>query len=576
MLSWEDTMHDPTVDKFYGVMTTIGMLENTVSRTGDKVAMRFYRDRAYQELTYSEVLERVDRFAAVLMSMGVESGQRVGVIGENRPEWAITYLAIHRAGATVVPLDSLAKLPELTHIIQDAEVGIVVASERFVPDLLDIRERVKSPETIVSMDEPDRDDVLHMQALMDSVEVPDSFPEVDLEDLAAIIYTSGTTGRSKGVMLTQKNLGSDAAYSAETHVMGHQDIFLSVLPLHHTFECTGGFLIPLYSGASITYARSLKSRDIIDDIKATNVTILLGVPLLFDKMMLGISRKLDQAPPVKRAIISTLFALEKIASTFTKKPGTVLFRSLRDKAGLATLQTMVAGGAALSPRVAKWFTSLGFDIIQGYGLTETSPVINVGVIGSGEHASVGPPLESVEMRILDPDEESNGEVLVRGPMIMKGYYKNEEATREVLDEDGWFHTGDIGHLSDRGWLYITGRKKNVIVTASGKNVYPEEIEDELNRSRSVLESLVLGEPLPESTSEEVAAIVVPDLEHFEEMTQARGEAFTTEEIEKTVRSECRGVIADLTEYKRPKRVDLREDEFEKTSTKKIKRFMYKK
>ena len=558
----------------YGVFTTIEMLENSARNWGDKIALRIYRNGEYEETTYFEFAERVEKLAAGLMRLGIAPGDRVSVLGENRPEWAYAYLAIHKAGCVGVPLDSLQERGIFRNVIEDAGVKAVIVSERFLEDMLAIQEQLTEKVTIICMDEVEREGSMTITEAMNAP-IPEDWPEVKLDDLAVIIYTSGTTGRSKGVMLTQNNLGSDVAACYQLDIMGFEDTFLSVLPLHHTFECTGGFLVPLYSGASITYARSLKSRDIIEDIKNTGVTLMLGVPLLFEKIMIGIQRKLRQAPAANRAILSVLFGAEKVGSTFGASLGGTLFRSLRQKAGMESLGLMIAGGAALPPYVATWFARLGFNVIQGYGLTETSPVTHVSFPWNNDPTAVGPPIPTVEHKIIDEEADGNGEICIRGPMIMAGYYKNEEATNEVLDEEGWLHTGDVGFIDDQNRLHITGRKKNVIVTTSGKNVYPEEVEDLINQSPWVLESLVIGKPLAGTTSEEVVASVVPDMEYVQEQGEIRGTPYGEEEVRAMVLAEAQRAVAQVAEYKRPKQIDFRTEEFEKTSTKKIKRYVYK-
>lgn len=569
-------MGAPVVRDHHGILTTVEMLQHSAETCGEKTALRIYRGNRYEEMTYRQFDERVDSLAAGLLRLGVEREDHVSVLGENRPEWAISYLAVHRAGAICVPLDSLLKGAEFRHIIVDAGVHVVLVSVRFLSDILEVRDSLPPdhPLTVVCMDDERREDVLLMSELMQGPP-PTTWPAITLDDLAAIIYTSGTTGQSKGVMLTQRNLGSDTASSYQVILYGPEDNFLSVLPLHHTFECTGGFLVPVYGGATITYARSLKSRDIVEDIKNTKATIMLGVPLLFEKMMQGIRRKLEQAPLSKRVLITTLFTLEKAGHSVGLELGHVLFKSLREKAGLNTLRMLISGGAALPPHVAEWFNSLGFPLFQGYGLTETSPVTNVSRPGAVVHSSVGPAIPGAEIRIDSPGPDGHGEICIRGPMVMLGYYRNDKATKEVIDGEGWFHTGDVGYLDDRGLLYISGRMKNVIVTTAGKNVYPEEVEFYLNQSPYVLESLVIGRPLPDTTSEEVYATVVPNYEYFDEKGEERSQPYTTEEIEQTVRHEVAQTIAQIAEYKRPKKFDIREEEFEKTSTKKIKRFLYK-
>jgi long-chain acyl-CoA synthetase len=572
-------MPELTVREHHGVLTTVGMLRYSAERTPNTVALRIFRNGTYEEITYQQFADKVDQLAAGLINLGVTPGEHVSVLGENRPEWAIAYMAVHRAGAVAVPLDSLLKAGEFRHIIGDAGVKRVIVSGRYIPDILEVRDALGEPTTIICMDDDrggidDPAGILAMSEVM-TTELPADFPALTLDNLAAIIYTSGTTGQSKGVMLSQGNIGSDVAGAFQSIEYDESDNFLSVLPLHHTFECTGGFLVPVYGGSSITYARSLKSRDIIEDTKNTGATLMLGVPLLFEKMMQGIQRKLGQQPGAKRALISTLFGIEKAGSKIGLSLGGKLFHSLREKSGLGTLRMMLSGGAALPPHVADWFASLGFILFQGYGLTETSPVTNVNRIGILDSACVGPPIPNAEIRIDKPGEDGHGEICVRGPMVMLGYYKNEEATREIMDDDGWLHTGDIGYEDDLDRLYISGRSKNVIVSTSGKNIYPEEVEHHINQSPHVLESLVIGRPIEGTTSEEVYAMVVPDYEHFDELGDDRGTEYSTEEIEETVRAAVHEAISHIGDYKRPKQFEIRSEEFEKTSTKKVKRFLYK-
>lgn len=571
-------MTDYAAREHHGIITTPEAVAYSAANWGDFVALRAWRDGAYQEITFSELSSRVDAFAAGLISLGVRPKDFVGLIGENRSEWAIGYLGIHRAGATVVPFDSLLTPRELHPLLTDSEVRVVIASPKFLDDILELRKSIDTLETVICMDDAavasaDASNVLGMDAVAHLVESDAAvWPEVTLDDLAALIYTSGTTGRAKGVMLTQRNIMSDVALSGQILILGPGDNFLSVLPLHHTFECTAGFLVPLYWGASITYARSLKSRDIIDDTRNTSATYLLGVPLLFEKMMQGIQRKLGQQPASKKMLIRTLFGIERVGRIFRLRLGHTLFRSLREKAGLGSLTNLIAGGAALPEYVASWFGSLGFDLSQGYGLSETSPIVCVPPANFDNPASVGPPIPEVEVRIDNPDDEGHGEICVRGPIVMQGYYRNEEATREVIDDDNWLHTGDIGYIDKAGMVYISGRMKNVLVTPSGKNVYPEELEHVINQCPTVLESMVYG--VPTEGGEEVRAYVVPDLTWFEEQAVLREKQFEPAEIDEIVSVEAKAALAEIAEYKRPRRVDIRREEFEKTSTRKIKRFLY--
>jgi long-chain acyl-CoA synthetase len=522
------------------------------------------------------MLERVQLLACGLARLGVQPKDRVGVWGENRPEWAISYIGILTCGATVVPLDALLKGREIRHILEDSETKVVIVSGKFVPDILEVVDTVAGIGQVVSMD----DDVTYDRVLKWSQIIEDgrahkqSFPKPSLEDLAALIYTSGTTGKSKGVMLSQRNIMADVSSSYQVIHYDETDNFVSVLPLHHTFECTGGFLVPIYGGATITYARSLKSRDIIEDIKQTKATVMLGVPLLFEKMYQGVMRAIAKKPLVTRVLFRTSLGIVKSArALFKARIGGKVFHGLREKAGLSSLRLMVSGGAPLPPYIAEGFNELGFHLFQGYGLTETSPVLTVNPEHRPIHASVGQAIPGVELKIIDPDENGIGEIAARGDVVMMGYYNNPQATNEVF-RDGWLLTGDSGRIDEEGYLYITGRLKNVIVTPAGKNIYPEEVEEVLNQSPYILESLVFGETVRNGQGEDVHAVIVPDYEYFDGVAEERGKEFSSREIEETIRGEVVRLCKTCADYKRVKDFQIREEEFEKTSTKKIKRFLF--
>ena len=558
-----------------GIRTTIGMLNESVRKFPDRPALRIFRNGSYDEILYRDYMDKVNRFAAALMNLHIEPGDRVSILGENRPEWAIAYMAVHRAGCVGVPLDALAKPGELVHVLRDSGAVAVVTSAKFLPDVLEMADTLDRQIIVICMDDEIRDDVMLMSEMIADSPLPPAFPEVDLDDTAVLIYTSGTTGRSKGVVLTHRNLGSDVAGIYEALDYDETDVLLSLLPLHHTFEATVGFLSATYAGSSTTYARSLKSRDIIDDIRNTGATIMLGVPLLYEKIMEGMQRKIAASPLVSRMLVKALFSAESLGRRVGINLRRPLFGSIRKKAGMETMRVMSCGGAAMPARVGNWFHSLGFDILQGYGLTETSPVLSMNRVGHVNHASVGPPLSSAKIKIASSDPSQDGEILARGPMVMRGYYNNPKATEEAIDAEGWFHTGDVGHFDKQGRLYVTGRKKDVIVTTNGKNVYPEEVEGHINRIPWVLESLVLGKPIPDTTSEVVHATIVPSQEYIDEQESVSRKKFTTEEIEATIREALRSAMKSIADYKVPKTFEIRWEEFEKTSTRKIKRFLYK-
>jgi long-chain acyl-CoA synthetase len=347
-----------------------------------------------------------------------------------------------------------------------------------------------------------------------------------------------------------------------------QDRFLSVLPMHHTYECTCGFLCPLSAGASVHYARSLKT--VVDDLQTVRATMLLAVPLLYDKMFKRIQKSIQE----KKAA-SMLIGPLKTFSTLVEQLGwknvrKTLFKEVHHKFG-GHIRCFIAGGAAPDPAVARGLRELGFNFVQGYGLTETSPILTLNQIDHFKDDAAGFPLPGVQLRINNPDADGVGEVWAKGPNVMLGFYKNEKATSEVF-EDGWFKTGDEGYIDEDGMLHISGRKKNVIISKSGKNVFPEEVEDVLHRSPYVLESLVYGEKDPKQ-DEIIAAQIVVDAEAFVELSESKGIQITDKLINDVIAQEVKTANNSLTPYKQIKKFYIRDQEFEKTTTQKIKRYL---
>jgi len=526
-------------------------------------------------LTYRELDELVTGLARGVKALGLKRGERCAILGPNSIHWGVAYLAVQRAGGVCVPLDSLLSENELRLLLADAKVRLAFVAPRFLDCVLETHRGFPGPKAVVCLG-PETDGglpsgVMGFHEVLDLGNRCREGPRPAApDDLAAIIYTSGTTGNPKGVMLTHRNIVSDALACTRAVEIG-QERFISVLPLHHTFEFTAGFVLPLMTGCSVTYARSLKSRYIIEDIRASQATVMLGVPLLFQKMMEGILRRVEKAPLSRRmafkAAMTAVRAGERVGNPWL---GRRLFRRLREQAGLGSLRMLIAGGAPLPARIPRFFRRLGLLMLQGYGLTEASPVLTLNPPDAPKDESIGKPLPGVEVRILHPDEDGVGELAFRGPMVMQGYYNNEEATRQVLTDDGFLRTGDLGYQDREGYLYICGRAKNLIVTPAGKNVYPEEIEAELNQSPYILESMVYGRPL-QGGGEEVCALIVPDYETIGEMV---GKGHLGEEtVRGLMEKEVRRLNRRLASYKRIKEFTLRDEELIKTSTKKIKRHM---
>ena len=351
--------------------------------------------------------------------------------------------------------------------------------------------------------------------------------------MAEIIFTSGSLGRAKGVMLSQGNLAANLMSMVRMVFIHPEDRFLSVLPMHHTYECTCGLLCPLYTGASVHYARSLKT--VVDDLQSSHATMLLGVPLLFDKMFKRIHKSIQErklASMMMGPLVKVTSMLEKVGWKNCKK---AVFREIHEKFG-GHIRLFIAGGAATDPMVAKGLREFGFTFLQGYGLTETSPILALNRPDAFKDEAAGLPLPGVTLRIDTPNAEGVGEIWAKGPNVMLGYYKNEELTREAMSGE-WFKTGDLGFRDEDDFLHISGRKKNVIISRRGENVYPEELEDLLHRSAFVLESMIYGEP-DEKHDEVIAAMIVPDAEAFIEYSETQGVEITDELIKEVIA--CRG------------------------------------
>jgi long-chain acyl-CoA synthetase len=555
----------------------VDVLRQSRELFGAKECMKSYRDGRFIGVTYLDFADWAERIARGLLEFGLKKGDKVAILSANRPDWGATYLGVLLAGGINVPIDALLKAPSWSHIIHASKAKMLVISKSFLAELESKFDELPDLQAIVCMDDIDsgsRAISLHELAIRGKQSAKE-LPDIDPSDTASILYTSGTTGQAKGVLLTHENIVSDIDGMTRLITILEDDIFLSVLPIHHAFECTCGFLTPLAYGCCIVYARGLASKLIIEDIKNNQATIILGVPLLYEKMHDGIFRAISKKPPFTKIMFKATYSISKLLSaTLIANPGKRIFKGLRNKAGLDSLRLLIAGGAPMPPEVTKAFKLLGFCFTQGYGLSEAAPVLTLNPIDSkNKDASIGLPVPGAELKIIDPDSRGIGQIVARGPMVMQGYYDNPEATCEVL-KDGWLYTGDSGWVDGDGYFYIAGRLKNVIVTPAGKNVYPEEIESELHKSPFILESLVLGRRLEGTRGEEIEAVVVPDYEYFNSLAAETNHKYTTEEIEKIIKEEVFRLSSGLAEFKRVKYIQIREDEFEKTSTKKIKRYLF--
>jgi long-chain acyl-CoA synthetase len=537
---------------------------------GDTPFLLRWTPSGWEPWSFSEAAHRLHAFTALLEREGVKVGDRVAIQSENRPEWGLAYLAALEAGAVVVPLDALLKEQEVGEILVQSGARFCVVSARQRPVVERARDSRLPGLRLLSLDPCD--DLPSWPVAQERF--PDERPRPERaspDDLAVLLFTSGTTGQAKAVMLSHANLLHNVEALLRAIPYGPGDRMLSVLPLHHTFETTIGFLCPLRGGGSVAYARGLKSNELREDLRTAQATILVGVPLLYEKLLAAIRRGVADAPLASRLLVRGLLLAVQLASRLTgARLGARLLRPLRVKAGLGHMRLFVSGAAALPPGVFWGFVNLGIPVAEGYGLTECSPVVAANRTDRPEPGAVGHPLPGIEVRIDQPDAEGDGEIMVRGPNVMLGYFGNPQATAEVM-RDGWFLTGDLGRILADGRLKITGRVKNMIATAAGKKIYPEEIESHLGNSPYILEIVVVGGRDARGDREEVHAHVFPDFQALGALARSQGRAFDEAYAEEALRREVETRCQLLAPYKRVKRVIVRRQEFAKTTTGKIRR-----
>ncbi len=612
-------------------MQTIDQLiQQSCQQQGEIIALQNKTRGRWKGISYHKLWETVEKLAAGLRELGIDKKSHVALLGPSSPRWIAAYLAIFRSGCIAVPVDKELKAAELRYILDDADVRAIFVNRPQFEILLEIIHDLPQLEKVILLDIPltdlsDQSEIAGVldqlsnlwQQLVTDLSIPDErrkeiervtlhahsllaqtdehekdnakpvnflsqaeisrnrlikekrlfaykmlFNETPLpvgdEDpngTAVILYTSGTTGRPKGAMLSHHNIVSNIKSTSERFQLDSSIATLSFLPINHVFEQVCGVLLPLSLGGRVSFAESIKKLG--DNLNELKPTFLLAVPavyrLLLDRIMKNIESKSSSR---------LLFHFP-----LTRK---LVARKVQQAVGANT--TFISGGAALDPAIAAGFHALGLHLLQGYGITETSPVISAESPIKSKPGTVGEALDGVEIRIVQPNENGEGEIAVKGPNVMLGYYKNEKATAEVL-KDGWYHTGDLGRFDDDGMLNICGRVKNLIVTANGKNVYPEEIENQLLQSPYIAEIMVYGHKVT-TTAEEVYAVIFPDEEALFalEKEQNRGPLSATD-VETLIRKEVLSYGKGLADYKRVKKFNLREDEFPKTTTRKIKRYV---
>lgn len=521
----------------------------------------------FQPITYNQLKEDVNALGTAFMDLGLK-GKNVGIIGETRYEWIISHFATSFGTGVVAPLDKDLPIDELKNLIHRANLSTIVYSGKVENHVLEAIENEESIEFIISMDAEKSDEYrLSLKELMNKgkrllAKGDRSFIDanIDPDAMAVLLFTSGTTGLAKGVMLSHRNIVFNAVNMSKYVSLNDGAVSLSILPIHHTYEFTVNHQTVLYQGKTVAICEGLKH--IVQDMKESEATLLLGVPLVFEMMYKRIWKQAEKTG--KTAKLKKGIALAKRLERFNIKAMRKLFKDVHNAFG-GNAGLFISGAAAIDPEIVETFNYMGINMLQGYGMTECSPIITVPRDRYHKAASVGVALPDTEVFIVDADENGIGEIVVKSPSVMLGYYNDEESTKNVL-KDGCLYTGDYGYMDKEGFLYITGRKKNVIVTKNGKNIFPEEVEYYLMKSPYIAEVIVTGEE-PDEGDLIVVAHIVPDRE---ELSEKFGDV-SDEELQKIFKKIIRDTNDMMTSYKRVKKFVIRKDEFEKTSTRKIKR-----
>ncbi len=540
------------------MLTFPGILKNSVSKFANSNAYSFVGENP---ITYKEVNKKVNALIAMLEELNVKPGSKVGLLSTNMPNWGIVFFAITSMGAVVVPMLPDFSKSEINNVIEHSEMEVIFVSIGLLNNVT--KSEDNSISDIICIDD------FSLQNSSSSVKfnlaaVPENKYDIKETDMASIIYTSGTTGKSKGVMLSHRNICFTADKSRTVQPVTNTDRFLSVLPLSHTYENTLGLILPLLNGACVYYLKKLPTPAVLlPALKLVRPTIMLTVPLIIEKIY-----RSKVLPAFNDKLITRiLYKIPPLRKKFNRLAGKKLIRTFGGE-----LKNFGIGGAKLNLEVEKFLIEAKFPYAIGYGLTETSPLLAGVEVGHTKLQSTGPPLEGVQLKIHDAGKfTGEGEIWAKGPNVMMGYYKEPGLTKEVITDDGWFKTGDLGLFDKDNYLFIRGRSKNVIIGASGENIFPEDIESVINNFKHVAESLVIQQ------KGKLVALV-----HFNREEIELQYKNVKEEVSKLVDEKCDELSNEIREYVNDKvnkfsRIAIVEpvqEEFQKTATKKIKRFMY--
>ena len=550
------------------------MLETSAELYSDNIAFlqKYNKNQPYTPIKYKQVLKDVNALGTSLIAKGLK-GRKIAVIGENCYQWALSYLAAACGTGVVVPLDKELNAEELKQQIIRADVSCVLFDSKHEDTFRQIKASGETPlSLLVSFSESsEKNEVSEISQLIDegnrlleagSRDFLDA--EIDNEAMGILLFTSGTTGKAKGVMLSHKNIVTELMVAPTIFDLTEEDRYLSILPLHHTYECTCSFLMALYKGSSVAFCEGLKY--ITKNLKEVEPTMMLGVPALYEKLYSTIWKNIRKQGKEKllKRMIRINNATKKIGIDMSR----VLFKQILDVFG-GRMKTMICGGAAINPEILDGLRDFGINALQGYGLTECAPMGAFNPQDCPNSASVGVPFPGLQIKMINPNDEGIGEICVKGDHVMLGYYQMPEETAKVLDKDGWFHTGDLGYIDDKGYTFLTGRQKNVIITKNGKNVYPEELEYQLSNISFIEESYVFGQELDSGNDITIVASVIIDKDAAEEIL---GAGYTNDDLKKLIWTEVDKINEDAPFYRKIKKIIIRKSAFVKNTSQKIIRF----
>jgi long-chain acyl-CoA synthetase len=546
--------------------TLVELFEINVERYADSdcyIAMT----PTYECFSFRQAEEKIKGFANYLLKKGVKHGDKIALTGKNSPEWAIAYYGALFAGAVIVPLDFLLHDNDMEKLISFADAKILCVDKERI-DTIDKDGKLGLDKISLEPGDASHPFILDCQV---EEEQPRTLPTEN--ETAAILFTSGTTGTPKGVVLSHKNFVADCFIAQSQMHIFHSDVFYAILPIHHAYTLLAVFIESMSVGASCVFGKRLVISQVLKELREAKVTMFLGVPMLFNKMIAGLMRGVRKKGIIAYGAVRSLMALSGFIKKVTgKNPGKKWFGFLLKNLSLENNRICISGGGPLPKSTFRMFNELGIDFVQGYGLTETSPITHLNPIYHFVLTSVGRSFPLEEVKIVDPDSDGNGLIYIKGPNVMQGYYKNPEATSEVL-RDGWLNTGDVGHQDADKFLYLTGRAKNVIVTEGGKNVFPEEIEDKFQLYDEIGMLCVLGYVVDKEMKSEGIRILIYPAEKWADEARKAHPSESKEFIQKRMEAIVEEVNKNLQPYKKITRVTVIDEPLPTTSTQKVKRFL---